>query len=270
MNDILNKSFKQEYALNTYYSEQQHLNDMHNSLNFLCYADDVCILANSEYKLRNILSLFVNNCDGYGLRGNTIELVSDFKYLGTRITSLGLTFLDTKSRTNNARLRYHQLSKLWSSNQISTNLKIRLFKSLIIPIFTYGLETWQDSKSNISTIQTFINKCLRRITKTYYPYNTSNTTLWNRCDILPINHLIPMRRLELLGHSLRHSQENMIFSSLKWCHDGRRKTPKYYWLAKCLKDMDLINLSFADFRAFSKNKKYLKEHLQYMLKYGLN
>ncbi|XP_065321906.1 uncharacterized protein LOC135929305 [Gordionus sp. m RMFG-2023] len=70
MNDILNKSFKQEYALNTYYSDQQHLNDMHNSLNFLGYADDVCILANSEYKLRNILSLFVNNCDGYGLRVN--------------------------------------------------------------------------------------------------------------------------------------------------------------------------------------------------------
>ncbi|XP_065313246.1 uncharacterized protein LOC135922726 [Gordionus sp. m RMFG-2023] len=266
---ILSPIIFNEYALNTYNSEQQHLNDMHNSLNFLCYADDVCILANSEYKLRNILSLFVNNCDGYGLRGNTIELVSDFKYLGTRITSLGLTFLDTKSRTNNARLRYHQLSKLWSSNHISTNLKIRLFKSLIVPIFTYGLETWQDSKSNISTIQTFINKCLRRITKTYYPYNTSNTTLWNRCDILPINRLIPMRRLELLGHSLRHSQENMIFSSLKWCPDGRRKTPKYYWLAKCLKDMDLINLSFADFMALSKNKKHLKEHLQYMLKYGL-
>ncbi|XP_065315109.1 uncharacterized protein LOC135923994 [Gordionus sp. m RMFG-2023] len=252
MNDILNKSLKQKYALNTYYSDQQHFNDMHNSLNFLCYADDVCILANSEYKLRNILSLFVNNCDGYGLRvnytktkfitsntdasnlnpfnfeGNTIELVSDFKYLGTRITS-GLTFLDTKSRTNNARLRYHQLSKLWSSNQISTNLKIRLFK---------------------------------RITKTYYPYNISSTTLWNRCDILPINRLIPLRRLELLGHSLRHSQENMIFSSLKWCPDGRNNTPKYYWLAKCLKDMDLINLSFADFMALSKNKKHLKEHLQ--------
>ncbi|XP_065319047.1 uncharacterized protein LOC135927039 [Gordionus sp. m RMFG-2023] len=294
MNDILNKSLKQKYALNTYYSDQQHLNDMHNSLNFLCYADDVCILANSEYKLRNILSLFVNNCDGYGLRvnytktklitsntdashlnpfnfeGNTIELVSDFKYLGTRITSLGFTFVDTKSRTKNARLRYHQLSKLWSFNLISTNLKIRLFKSLIVPIFTYGLETWQDSKSNINTIQSFINKCLRRITKTYYPYNTSNTTLWNRCDILLINRLIPLRRLELLGHSLRHSQENMIFSSLKWCPDGRKKTPKYYWLAKCLKDMDLINLSFADFMALSKNKKHLKEHLQYMLKYGLN
>ncbi|CAK9292507.1 unnamed protein product [Gordionus sp. m RMFG-2023] len=147
-------------------------------------------------------------------------------------------------------------------NQISTNQKIRLFKSLILPILTYGLETWQGTKSNINTSQTFINKCLRRITKTYYPYNTSNTTLWNRCNILPINRLITLRRLELLGHCLRHSQENMIFLSMKWTPDyGRQRTPKYYWLAKCLKDMDLINLSFTDFLALSKNKKHLKEHL---------
>ncbi|CAK9292719.1 unnamed protein product [Gordionus sp. m RMFG-2023] len=131
-----------------------------------------------------------------------------------------------KSRTNKARSRYHQLTKLWSSNQISTNQKIRLFKSLILPILTYGLETWQNTKSNINTSQTFIDKCLIRITKTYYPYKTSNTTLWNRCDILPIKRLILLRRLELLGHCLRHSQENMIFSSMKWTPDyGRQRTP---------------------------------------------
>ncbi|XP_065319948.1 uncharacterized protein LOC135927702 [Gordionus sp. m RMFG-2023] len=205
--------------------------------NILAFADDICIIGDSISHLQLLVDMMTQVADFFGLKINidktklmtsifsppnmnlTIQVrkiaeVQQLKYLGVILNRKGNTKLDLIAKINKGRLKYRSFMKIWSSNQLSIPLKIRLFKTLIFPSLIYGIETWKDTKQESKKMQTFINKCLRYITKTFYPYNTSNHNLWSRCDILPIYRPCEYRKIEILGHILRQAPNNLVYQAL--------------------------------------------------------
>jgi hypothetical protein len=65
--------------------------------------------------------------------------VSEFKYLGTTITNENLIQEEIKSRLNSGNACYHSVRNLLSSRLLSKNVKVRIYKSVILPVEQHRL-----------------------------------------------------------------------------------------------------------------------------------
>jgi hypothetical protein len=72
----------------------------------------------------------------------SFENVSQFKYLGTTATDQHLIQEEIKRRLNYGNACYHSLQKLLSSRLLLKNVKIRIYKTIILSVILYGCETW--------------------------------------------------------------------------------------------------------------------------------
>ena len=112
------------------------------------------------------------------LSNRDIEDVTSFTYLGSVINITGGTDEDVQARIGKARSAFNILGNIWRSREIKTATKIRIFNSNVKPVLLYGSETWRMTEKTVSKLQTFINRCLRRILQIYWPDTISNATLW--------------------------------------------------------------------------------------------
>jgi hypothetical protein len=72
------------------------------------------------------------------------------------------------------------MKKIWKSNILSLKHKLRIFNTNVKSILLYGCETWKTNKNIINRLQVFVNKCIRRILRIWWPNKTSNKQLWER------------------------------------------------------------------------------------------
>jgi hypothetical protein len=67
---------------------------------------------------------------------------------------------DIKSRLNSGNACYHTVQGLLSSRLLSRNLKVKIYKIIILPVVLYGCETWS---LTLRAQNLFENRLLRRI-----------------------------------------------------------------------------------------------------------
>jgi hypothetical protein len=71
------------------------------------------------------------------------ENVAQFKYLETTVTNQNLIQEEFKRRLNSGNASYHSVQNLLSSHLLSKNIKVRIHKTIILPIVVlYWCETW--------------------------------------------------------------------------------------------------------------------------------
>ena len=64
--------------------------------------------------------------------------------------------------------------------------KMRIFNTNVKAVLLYGSETWRVTKTNTNKLQTFSNRCLRRILKIRWHERISCDNLWERTRQKPI------------------------------------------------------------------------------------
>jgi len=70
------------------------------------------------------------------------ESVEDFKYLGKTLTHQNSIQEEIKSGLEPGNAFYHSVQSLLSSSLLSKNLKIKLYRTIILLVVLYGHETW--------------------------------------------------------------------------------------------------------------------------------
>jgi hypothetical protein len=71
---------------------------------------------------------------------NSIERVEELKYLGTTLTNQTSIQVETKSRLKLGIACYYTVQNLLSSRLSSKNLKIKIYRTIILPVFCMGVK----------------------------------------------------------------------------------------------------------------------------------
>jgi hypothetical protein len=87
--------------------------------------------------------------------------VSQFKYLGKTVSNQNLIQEEIKRRLNSGNACYHSVQNLLSSCLLSKNVKVRIYKTIILPVVLYGCETWPLTLREEHKLTVFENRVLR-------------------------------------------------------------------------------------------------------------
>ena len=133
----------------------------------LRYADDTTLKAESEEDLKSLLMKVKEEREKVGLKlniqktkimasspitsweidGETVETVSDFIFLGSRITADGDRSHEIKRCLLLGRKVMTNLDSTLKSRDIALSTKIQLVKAMVFPVVMYGCESWPVKKA---------------------------------------------------------------------------------------------------------------------------
>jgi len=94
---------------------------------------------------------------------STFERVEEFKYLGTTLTHQNAIQEEIKNRLRSGNACYRSVQNLLSSRLLSKNLKIKIYRTIILPVVLYGCETLLLTLREERKLRVFENMVLRRI-----------------------------------------------------------------------------------------------------------
>jgi hypothetical protein len=151
------------------------------TLQYLAYADDVNLVSKSalmlseafkqlEAESKNV-SLTINesktkyminsrnkvrfrNVRSLNVGSHNFERVDKFQYLGSLVTENSENSTEIKTRIAAGNRCYFPLIKLLKSRAVARNTKVRIYKTIIRPVVTYGSETWCLTANDERSFQT--------------------------------------------------------------------------------------------------------------------
>ena len=93
----------------------------------------------------------------------TVETVSDFIFLGSKISADGDCSHEIKRRLLLARKVMTNLDSIFKSRDITLPTKVHLVKAMVFPVVMYGRESWTIKKAECRRIDAFEPWCWRRL-----------------------------------------------------------------------------------------------------------
>ena len=90
-------------------------------------------------------------------------MVEKFIYLGTTLTDQNSIQEEIKSRLKLGNACYYSVQNLLSSRLLTKNLKIKMYRTIILPVVLYGCETWSLTLREEHRLRVFENVVLRRL-----------------------------------------------------------------------------------------------------------
>ena len=132
----------------------------------LRYADDTTLMAESEEELKRLLMKVKEESEKVGLKfniqktevmasglitswqidGQTVEIVTDFIFLGSKITADGDCSHEIKRCLLHGRKVMTNLDSILKSRDNTLSTKVRLVKAMVFPVVIYGCESWTIKK----------------------------------------------------------------------------------------------------------------------------
>jgi len=94
---------------------------------------------------------------------SSFERVEVFKYLGTTLTNQNPIQEEIKGRLKSGNACCHSVQNLLPSSLLSKNLKIKIYRTVILPVVLYGCEIWSLTLREERRLRVFESRMLRRI-----------------------------------------------------------------------------------------------------------
>ena len=145
------------------------------NINNLRYADDTTLMAESEEELKSLLMKVKEESEKVSLKlniqkkkimasgpitsqqidGKTVETVSDFIFLGSKITADGDFSHEINRHLLLGRKVMTNLDSIFKSRDITLPTKVHLVKAMVLPVVMYGCESWTVKKAKVQRINAF-------------------------------------------------------------------------------------------------------------------
>ncbi|GFX24991.1 reverse transcriptase domain-containing protein [Trichonephila clavipes] len=243
------------------------------SLQLLAYADDIDIIGRSEKAVKEAfqaleisatnMGLTINeyktkfmetlpssvNNTSFCVNGHSFERVSEFKYHGTIINDQNKLKAEINNRIKSAnKCFFFGLKKQLRLKFISGKTKLRLYKTLILPVLLYASETWTLNLETIRVLETFERKALRTIfgpVKDQGCWRTRyNFELYRLYKEPKVTQVIRSNRLRWLGHIWRSPENNQTraYAFKNPMGSRPRGRPPTRWIDDVENDFKTLNI----------------------------
>ena len=133
--------------------------------------------------------------------GETMETVTDFVFLGSKISADGDYSHEIKRHLLLARKVMTNLDSILESRDITLPTKIYLVKAMVFPVVMYGYESWTIKKAEYQRIRAFELWCWRRLLRIPWTARRSNQSILR--EISPgcsLEGLMLKLKLQYFGH----------------------------------------------------------------------
>ena len=111
------------------------------------------------------------------LDGETVETVSGFIFLGSKITADGDCSHEIKRRLLLGRKVMTNLDSIFKSRDLPLLTKVRLVKAMVFLVVMYGCESWTVKKAERRRIDAFELWCWRRLLRVPWTARRSNQSI---------------------------------------------------------------------------------------------
>ena len=135
------------------------------------------------------------------VNGEIVETVSDFIFLGSRITAdgdcsheiKGCLLLERKVMTN--------LDSILKSRDITLPIKVCLVRAMVFPVVMYGCESWTVEKAEDQRIDAFELWCWRRLLRVPWTARRSNQSVLKEISPgISLEGMMLKLKLQYFGH----------------------------------------------------------------------
>ena len=138
--------------------------------------------------------------------GETVETVSDFIFLGSKITADGDCSHEIKRRLLLGRKVMTKLDSIFKSRDITLPTKVCLVKAMVFPVVMYRCESWTIKKAECQRIDVFELWCWKRLFRVPWTARRSNQSILK--EISPeysLEGLMLKLKLQYFGHLMQRT-----------------------------------------------------------------
>ena len=180
--------------------------------------------------------------------GETVETVSDFIFLGSKITADGDCSHEIKRRLLLGRKVMTNLNSMLKSRDITLPTKVHLVKAMVVPVVTYGCESSTVKKAERRRIDAFELWCWRRLLRVPWTARRSNQSILKISPGISLEGMMLKLKLQYFGHLMRRVdslEKTLMLGGI----GGRRRRgrQRMRWLDGITDSMDL---SLSELREF--------------------
>ena len=233
-------------------------------INNLRYVDDTTLMAESKEELKSLLMKVKVESENVGLKlniqktkiiasspitswqidGETVDTVSDFIFLGSKITADGDCSHEIKRLLLLGRKVMTNLDSILKNRDITLSTKVHLVKAMVFPVVLYGCESWTIRKAEHQRTDAFELWSWRRLLRVPWTTRRSNQSILK--EISPeysLEGLMLKLKLQYFGHLMQRADSFEKTLMLGKIEVGRRRgQQRMRWLDGITDSMDM-NLS---------------------------
>ena len=133
--------------------------------------------------------------------GEIVETVSDFIFLGSRITADGDCSHEIKRCLLFGRKVMTKLDSIFKSRDITLPTNVHLVKVMVFPVVMYGCESWIVKKAECRRIDAFELWCWRRLLRVPWTARRSNQSILKEINPgISLEGMMLKLKLQYFGH----------------------------------------------------------------------
>ncbi|PZC79969.1 hypothetical protein B5X24_HaOG215559 [Helicoverpa armigera] len=192
-------------------------------LSHLRFADDIILFAKTKDHLQSMLKDLETESNKVGLtmnvtktkamtnaseeeiiiNGKSIEFVKEYTYLGQQISVTDMMSKEIDTRIAQAWKCYWGFKDIMKNTEIKMNIKAKLYNTCVLPVLTYGCQTWaltKEQNNKLRTCQTAMERSMLNIKKSD---RIRNTKIRKRTKIEDVTIRIKKLKWKWTGHIIR-------------------------------------------------------------------
>lgn len=192
----------------------------------MLFADDAALTAHTEEALQRLITRIAEACTEFGLTislkktnimgqdvsstpqiiigDHTLEVVENFTYLGSIISSNLSLDAEINVRIGKAATAMARLKKrIWDNTMLTTNTRMKVYQACVLSTLLYGSEAWTLYSRQERRLNAFHMRCLRRLLGTTWQDHVTNEDILSQAGMPSMFAILTQRRLRWLGHVCR-------------------------------------------------------------------
>ena len=231
------------------------------NINKLRYADDTTVMAESEEELKSLLMRVKEESEKTGLKfniqktkimesgpitswqidGEKVEALTDFIFLGSRITGDGDCSHEIKRCLLLGRKAMANLDSILKSRDITLPTKVCMVKAMVFPVVMYGCESWTITKAEYQRTDAFKLWCWKILLRVPWTARRSNQSILKEINPEHSSEGLMLKlELQYFGHMMWRAdslEKNLMLGKI----DGNRKRgqQRMRWSDSITNSMDM-------------------------------